>query len=187
MKNKTWLLCFLAFLFLILVGMAGGEERPATPIRIEADRMESSSQEQTIIFAGHVEARQDDIRIQADTMTVTYVRPQNGGDGKEGEGEARTTLAGTDPGRDISKLTAEGHVEINRQDWRAVGERLEFFSAEKKVIMTGNAKAWQDKNMVSGERIVLFLDEGKSVVERSSGKGERVKAFIYPEGEKPAE
>ena len=51
---------------------------------------------------------------------------------------------------------------------------------------TGNAKAWQGKNMVAGETIILYLDEGKSVVERSKEEGERVKALIYPASE-PAE
>jgi lipopolysaccharide export system protein LptA len=56
------------------------------------------------------------------------------------------------------------------------------FNAEKRiVILSGNAKAWQEKNMVSGEKIILYLDEGRSVVERSTAEGERVKAFIYPE------
>jgi lipopolysaccharide export system protein LptA len=41
--------------------------------------------------------------------------------------------------------------------------------------------------MVSGEKIVLYLDEGKSVVESSSSEGERVKAYIYPSSQKKIE
>jgi lipopolysaccharide export system protein LptA len=40
---------------------------------------------------------------------------------------------------------------------------------------------------VTGNRIVLYLDEGKTIVERSDPEGERVRAFIYPEsGEQQA-
>jgi len=189
--KKNTVLLWALLLLLIPAGLAGAAEGQAPPIRIEADRMESSSQDRVITFAGHVEARQGDLLILADTMTVTYVRPRTDGDDKTARDEdatARTTLPGTDANHNISKLVAEGNVEVTRQDWRAVGDRLEYFSAEKKVIMTGQlAKAWQDKNMVSGERIVLFLEEGKSVVESGTREGERVRAFIYPEGEPATE
>ncbi|MDH3391476.1 MAG: hypothetical protein OEL85_06755, partial [Desulfobulbaceae bacterium] len=64
--------------------------------------------------------------------------------------------------------------------WVATGDTMDFNSDKRIVILSGNAKAWQNQNMVSGEKIFLYLDEGKSVVERSTVGGERVKAFIYP-------
>ena len=55
------------------------------------------------------------------------------------------------------------------------------FNAEKRIVtLFGNAKAWQDQNMVSGEKIVLYLNEGRSIVERGAVEGERVKAFTDP-------
>ncbi|MCP3930660.1 MAG: lipopolysaccharide transport periplasmic protein LptA, partial [Bacteroidetes bacterium] len=35
----------------------------------------------------------------------------------------------------------------------------------KQVILLGQAKAYQDQNMVSGEKIVYYIDEGRSEVE----------------------
>jgi lipopolysaccharide export system protein LptA len=45
---------------------------------------------------------------------------------------------------------------------------MTYLSRERQVILTGNAKAWQNRNMVSGEKIVYYLDEGRSEV--SGGK-----------------
>jgi lipopolysaccharide export system protein LptA len=74
-------------------------------------------------------------------------------------------------------------VKIVQKDWVAVGDVMDYMEHERKAILSGNAKAWQGKNMVAGETIILYLDEGKSIVERSNEEGERVKALIYPESQ----
>jgi len=62
---------------------------------------------------------------------------------------------------------------------------MEYYEAERKMILIGNSKVWQDNNLVTGHTVVTFLDQGKSIVERGEKKGERVKAFFYPGGETP--
>jgi lipopolysaccharide export system protein LptA len=39
-----------------------------------------------------------------------------------------------------------------------------YLSDERQVILTGDAKAWQNQNMVSGDKIIHYLDEGRSEV-----------------------
>lgn len=143
------------------------------PVHIEADRMESDQKTESVLFVGNVEAHQADLSIKADRMTVFYQRAAAAASAANKAQEAT---------RAIDRLTANGSVEIVKQQWTAVGDQLEYFSRDRKIILTGNTKVWQDNNLVTGDRIVLYLDEGKSVVERkSSGEGERVKAFFYPE------
>jgi lipopolysaccharide export system protein LptA len=154
----------------------------AKPIYIEADRMESDQQQDVVVFTGRVQAKQDDVVIQADEMTVHYaaaqadkaagkeIREGNGPDNKAGE----NTIS-----RNISTILARGHVKIVKGDWYATGDTMHYFADERKVELTGNAKAWQDQNTISGEHITMYLDEGRSVVERSGPQGQRVKAFIY--------
>ncbi|MCF6290702.1 MAG: lipopolysaccharide transport periplasmic protein LptA [Desulfobacterales bacterium] len=139
-----------------------------TPLLIEADRMESRQQDDLVLFTGRVEARQGDITITAREMTVSYL-PQN------------VDKPGTDMTQRIRKLTARGNVTITKGKLTASGDTMEFFAREQKVVLFGNAKAWQDKNMVTGDRITLLLDQGTSVVERSGTGTGRVKAYIYPD------
>ena len=81
--------------------------------------------------------------------------------------------------RNINTILARGHVKIIKGDWRAIGDTMHYFADERKMELIGNAKAWQGNNTITGEHIIMFLDEGRSVVERSGPQGQRVKALIY--------
>lgn len=139
-----------------------------TPLLIEADRMEARQQDNLVLFTGRVEARQGDVTITAGEMTVSYL-PQ------------KVDKPGADMTQKVRKLTARTNVTITKGKLTATGDAMEFFAQEQKVVLFGNAKAWQDKNMVTGDRITLFLDQGTSVVERSTTGTGRVKAYIYPD------
>ncbi|MEW6219141.1 MAG: lipopolysaccharide transport periplasmic protein LptA [Thermodesulfobacteriota bacterium] len=155
-------------------GGAAAQSAPAAaaPIHIEADRLESDAKEEVLHFLGHVEATQGDMVIRAERMTVTYVRRR--------PAAQSAPDSGLGPGAgDIDRIRAEGGVRITRKNWVATGDNLEYVAASRQVILTGAAQVWQADNSVSGERIVLYLDEGRSVVEKG-GSG-RVKALIYPE------
>ena len=167
---------FLPFvLALCLAVTAWGQQEPgtSTPIQIEADRMETSQEKSVVVFSGHVRANQNDLVINADEMTVRYA-----GTDVQQDSTADVPVEGLS--RQIDSITAKGNVEIVQGNWIATGETMDFKADERIVILAGNAKAWQDQNMVSGEKIILYLDEGRSVVERSTAEGEGVKAFIYP-------
>ena len=143
------------------------------PVHIEADRMESDQKTESVLFVGNVEARQADLTIKADRMTVFYQRAA---------ADVTASNKAAEATRAIDRLTASGGIEIVKLQWTATGDQLEYISRDRKIILTGNTKVWQDNNLVTGDRIVLYLDEGKSVVERKgSGEGERVKAFFYPD------
>ena len=170
--NRLLLAILFAATFIApAVAIAQKDKTQAVPTQVEADRMESSDKDNAVVFFGNVVAKQGGLLIHADKMTVYYL-----------SGEEKQKLS---PGaqRKIKKLYADGHVEIQNQGWVSTSDHMEFFELERKVKLTGNAKAWQGNNMVTGESIILFLDEGKSIVERSK-EGERVKAFFYPGEEK---
>lgn len=144
----------------------------STPISIEADRMETIQQDGIVIFSGNVRASQGSLIINADDMTVQYSRFSSDPVDSAGTPAPLT--------QKIENILARGNVKIVQGKWVAAGDTMNFSADNRIVTLTGNAKAWQDQNMVTGEKIVLYLDKGKSVVERSTREGERVKAFIYP-------
>lgn len=173
-KRSNYLLPFItaALIAVVLAGVSVSAVESKTnaevpSIHIEADRMESIEKKSAVFFTGRVEATQGDIVLQADEMTVNYL--SSGGDEKT-------------PNRKFDKLFAKGNVKlVSSAGWVATGQSMDYFAIERKAIMIGDAKVWQDNNMVSGNRIVLYLDEGKSVVESDPQQGEgRVKAYLYP-------
>ena len=184
MKKQAFLIGWLLGA-LLLVGASGGavlaaeqaaDTKPAEPIHIEADRMESFDRRSEVLFTGRVEATQGDIVMHADEMTVNYVQG-NAATAKEPQPAPQS--------RQVEKLFAKGNVKIvSKAGWVATGKTVDYYAGERKAILIGDAKVWQENNMVTGSKIILFLDEGKSIVERDpKSKGQRVKAFIYPKEE----
>lgn len=170
----------LILLFLLLAISAGFAAEPfgQKPIQIEADHMLSTQKENTVFFSGKVVAKQQDLLIHADEMTVYY------NDSKTPTTATPASKKTTPQSKDVQRIFAQGNVEITQLDWVATGNSADYYSDERKVILTGNAKVWQNSNLVTGNTVVMYLDEGKSVVERSEEKGERVKAFFYPDSDK---
>ena len=70
--------------------------------------------------------------------------------------------------RSIRMLEATGRVKIEKEDGRATCRKAVYYEAEKKIILTGDPVAWQKGTRVSGKRIIMFLEEDRSVVEGDS-------------------
>ncbi|HER62648.1 MAG TPA: lipopolysaccharide transport periplasmic protein LptA [Desulfobacteraceae bacterium] len=161
----------------LLFSAVSAAENQQVPIHIEADRMVSQEQDNTVIFSGNVDARQGELLIRTDEMTVYYIEDETGS-------EKKATS-------EVHKLICRGNVQISQGDWLGTGERMDYFARDRKVILSGNAKGWQGQNMVAGKTITYFLDEGRSIVESpvaadgETGDGEstkgRVKAVIHPD------
>ncbi len=145
------------------------------PITIEADHMTSLEEENNVLFTGNVDAAQADVRIRSDEMTVYYTPAT---EGKKQE---------------VKRLKCVGNVEVTKAEWLGTGKVMNYLAKERKVILSGNAKAWQDTNLVTGDTIIYYLDEGRSEVvgDRPSAtvgdnsgepaKPSRVKATLTPQ------
>lgn len=123
-----------------------------SPIHIEANRMTSTERTNSVVFTGKVDAKQGDVRIRSDEMTVYYTQ-------EDKDKKAEKTAS-----QQVEKLVCIGNVEITRGEWLGTSEKMTYLSKERQVILTDNAKAWQHQNMVSGDKIIYYLDEGRSEV-----------------------
>ena len=173
MKLLFFSLCLALTLCCTSIALSQKVMSTSAPIQIEADRMETSNEKNVVVFSGHVRANQSDLTIHADAMTVRY-------SGVEVQPSSSTDVANERLPRQIDKITANGNVKIVHEDWEVTGDTMDFNADDRTVTLTGNAKVDQNQNKVSGEKIIIYLDEGRSVVERGTVEGERVKAFIYP-------
>jgi lipopolysaccharide export system protein LptA len=126
------------------------------PVTVDADRMERFGKESLVIFTGNVVARQNNSVQYADRMEV-YL---------------------DEKGDRISRTVSTGSVRIITRDCRTgTAKRAEYYDLEQRVVLLGNARVWQEDNVVSGETITIFLSQDRSVVQ--GGKQERVKAIFY--------
>ena len=131
------------------------------PVTVDADRMERYGKESLVVFTGNVVARQNNSVQYADRMEV-YLD-------EKGDRILRTISTGT--------------VKIITRDCRTgTARRAEYHDLEQRVVLIGNARVWQDENVVSGDTITIFLSQDRSVVQ--GGRQERVKAVFFPRDEK---
>ena len=144
------------------------------PISIEANRMVSQENQNSVIFLGKVDARQGTLTIRAEEMTVFYSE----------EKEKAAKQEGDKPTNKVEKLICKNNVKISQGDWLGTGERMDYFAQERKAVLSGNAKAWQGQNMVTGKTITYFLNEKRTVVEQDESVKSRVRAVIHPESKK---
>ena len=73
----------------------------------------------------------------------------------------------------VIRTVSTGNIRIITRDCRmGTAKRSEYY-----------ARVWQADNVVTGEKITIYLNQERSVVE--GGKQERVKAIFYPKEEKP--
>jgi lipopolysaccharide export system protein LptA len=137
-----------------------GEAKPrerAQPVTVDADRMERFGKESLVIFTGNVVARQNGSVQHAERMEV-YL---------------------DEKGDRILRTVSTGSVRIVTRDCKTgTAARAEYFDLEQRIVLIGNARVWQDDNVVSGDTITIFLAQDRSVVQ--AGKQERVKAVFQP-------
>ena len=141
-----------------------GEDRKQ-PVTVDSDRMERFGKESLIIFTGNVVARHNNSVQYADRMEV-YL---------------------DEKGDRILRSVSTGNVRIVTRDCKTgTSSRAEYFDLEQRVVLIGNARVWQDDNVVSGDTITIHLAQDRNVV--TGGKQERVKAVFYSknDGNKPA-
>jgi lipopolysaccharide export system protein LptA len=133
------------------------------PVTVDSDQLENIQKEGLVIFTGNVVATQNGSTQWADRMEV-YL---------------------DDKGDRIMRTVSTGNVRIITRDCRSgTARRAEYYDAEQRVVLIGNARVWRDDNVVTGERITIYLAEDRSLVE--GGQQERVKAVFYPKSQEEA-
>ena len=87
----------------------------------------------------------------------------------------------------MREIVAEGSVRIDQGPRWAVGGRAVFDQIHRTLVLTQDPVLHDGQNQVAGDRVIVFLDEDRSVVE---GGQQRVKAVLVPDqqpaaGKKP--
>ncbi len=133
-----------------------GEDR-GQPVTVDSDKMERFGREGLVIFSGNVVARHSN-SVQYADRTEVYLDEKS---------------------ERILRTVSTGNVRIITRDCRTgTARRAEYHDLEQRVVLSGNARVWQEDNVVSGESITIWLSQDRSVVE--GGQQERVKAIFYP-------
>jgi lipopolysaccharide export system protein LptA len=131
------------------------------PITVKSNELAADNKGKTAVFTGKVVAKQGDVTIFCDRMTVFYGNTQG----------------------DVDKIEADGNVRIVQENRTGLSSHALYDSKQGKITLTGgNPKVMQGADTVTGEVITYFIDD-----ERSNVSGGRVEAVIHPKPKNDAQ
>lgn len=144
------------------------------PIQIKADTLEFDYKGSLITYRGNVQVAQGDVTLESDRLAISYdpAAVRREGQGAKGVG---SPSRGADR---VKQIIAEGNVRIRQGERLAEGRRAVFDQTKQTIVLSDGAVLHDGPNQVAGERIVVYLQEQRSVVE--SGSSSRVTAVLYP-------
>lgn len=146
-----------------------GKAKGSAPLTttVTSERMTVQNKEHRAIFEGTVVLTKGDLVVRSDVMVVFYEprEPEKNGStpaGAEKNGEEQVSQMA------VSKIEATGRVQIEKKAGTATCRKAVFYQKEQKIVLTGDPVAWERGNRVTGERITMFLEQDRTVVEGGS-------------------
>jgi lipopolysaccharide export system protein LptA len=119
------------------------------PVDFTADSMELQDRADRVVLAGGVTVTQAGLVLKASRLTAAY---SNGGGGT-----------------DVQRLDATGGVIITKDDLRATSNAAIYDLDSSLITLIGDVKLVQGSNKLSGGRLVIDLNSGRSTINGGGG------------------
>jgi lipopolysaccharide transport protein LptA len=126
------------------------------PVNIQSQSLTMNYKDDTVLFHGNVYATQADGQLSSNTLNVKY--------GKDFH--------------EVEEMTADGNVRISQGLRWCTSDHGVMNQAQHTVVLTGDPVCHDANDQISGTKITVHLDTGKSEVEGG------VKAVIFPRDSK---
>lgn len=142
------LLIISSFITIISLTTSFAEEAKTQakgPITVTSETLTSDNKAHTALFEKNVVAKTTDMTMHADRMLVFY---------KENTG-------------DVTKIEATGNVKLYKNTRVITSQKAVYFAPEDKVVFTGEPKAVDGENMVTGSTMTYYIADDRSFVENS--------------------
>jgi lipopolysaccharide export system protein LptA len=120
------------------------------PTVITAQILTADNKAKTALFEGAVVAKKGEMTLYADKMLVFY-GDENGDDSSN-----------------IKKIDAEGNVKLLKGERVVTAKYATYFAEpEEHTIFTGEPRATEGDNVVTGTKMIYFMSDDRSIVENS--------------------
>ncbi|AZS49578.1 lipopolysaccharide transport periplasmic protein LptA [Entomomonas moraniae] len=145
------------------------------PIHIQADKADLDNNKGVLVYRGNVIITQGTMKVMGHTVTI--VRNKDGG---------------------VDVMTSQGSPayfeqipSANEPMIKAYGSMIQYQTANKKIVLEGNAKVIQKNNTFNGSRMVYDTEKGTisavggtKTTTGSTSKGGRINMVLEPEKKK---
>ena len=156
----------------------GNGTKSKEPITITSDTLEYEYKDGVIVYRGDVLAVQGETKIKSNELRITLAKTDDGsGNGKKKTGSDAVGALDDASASKLQSVDATGSVRIDQGARWAVGGKATFDQTNRTLVLTENPVMHDGPNEVAGDRVVVYLDENRSVVE---GGRKRVKAVLFP-------
>lgn len=158
--------------------MFGGSNQP---IDVTAENSEMFQQEHRQVFWGNVDAVQGTSRLRTPRLT-TFFSPRDPNAPKPA-----TPAPNADMGQ-VERIEAEGPVFYTTPTQRAKGDHATYLASNDTITMTGNVVLVQEKNVATGDKLVIEQKTGHATLTSSAKPGgvqQHVRAVLYPKDNPP--
>ena len=141
------------------------------PITVASDTLEYDYKRNVVVYRGQVQAAQGPVTLRSNTLTVTFRGARDGGGSEGGIADAGRGV------QRVDQIVAEGSVRIEHGTRWATGGKAVFDQGTRTLVLSESPVLHDGSNAVAGDRVIVYLNEDRSVVE---GGRKRVKAVLYP-------
>lgn len=146
MLKRSFIISVIALLVLPLFTVHAAEKPQVKgPITITSQTLTADNKAHTALFEKNVIAKTPDMTLYADSMLVFY----------------------TEKGGDVTKIEATGNVRLYKDSRLITSQRATYFAEANKVVFTGEPRAVDGQNVVTGSQMTYFIGEDRSYVEHS--------------------
>lgn len=136
------------------------------PVNFTADRIEVQDRADRVVVSGNVVVNQAGMTLTAARMTVAYRQQRATSPGSANPGASNV---------EVDRIDASGNVIVTKADQRARGNVGIYDLNSRIITMLGNVALDQGANHLTGGRLIMDLNSGRSTVDgRSSGGGSGV-------------
>jgi len=132
-------------------------------------RMQEAGMENQFLFEGQVEVMSGAVMLNAAKMTILAMKVGSAG---PADGETSKALKVGE----VRRMVAEGGIRIEQEGQIASGERVTFFPAEERAVLSGSPKVTNADAVITGRE--MELRPGSAIVK---GKEDEPVRVLLPE------
>ena len=123
-------------------------------LKIISDNLEVNRIDQTSVFTGNVYAHNQDLKIWAEKLIISYSETDS----------------------EIKQINAENKVRIKKDEITATGDTGVYFPITDQVNIYGNVEVFEKDNFVKCDELNIDIKQSTSIMKSNSSK--RVEAYI---------
>jgi lipopolysaccharide transport protein LptA len=141
--------------------LAGKDEKgPPQPVQIDASQLRIDQERKVLHFTGDVRLQRGELLVRGPVLDARYGDEAAQG-GERGQGQ------------EIVEAVVSGGASLRQGARRATGQTATYTASDRKVVLLGDPRLYDQGDEARGERIELEVDSGRVRIEK-------VRSRIFP-------